>query len=99
LHAFGDCFGACPMTEPAGIAEAATVLKTPHIALLCLNTLDLLEIDYEVMGEVGQCCGVYQQRAGDLIVNNKVAYATIEDRRRPGGNRAFLVPVMPDLDR
>ena len=36
------------------------VLKTPHIALLCLDILDLLDIDYEVMGGVGQCCGVYQ---------------------------------------
>src|SRR5438874_5725183 len=54
------------------------VLKTPHIALLCLDSLDLLDIDYEVMGGVGQCCVVYQYRAGDLVTNNKVAYATID---------------------
>ncbi|HEV2334120.1 MAG TPA: (Fe-S)-binding protein [Stellaceae bacterium] len=54
------------------------VLKTPHIALLCLDILDLLEIDYEVMGGVGQCCGVYQYRAGDFATNSKVAYATID---------------------
>jgi heterodisulfide reductase subunit D len=54
------------------------VLKTPHIALLCLDILDLLGIDYEVMGGVGQCCGVYQYRAGDFATNNKVAYATID---------------------
>jgi heterodisulfide reductase subunit D len=54
------------------------VLKTPHIALLCLDILDLLEIDYEVTGGVGQCCGVYQYRAGDFATNNKVAYATID---------------------
>jgi len=53
-------------------------LKTPHIALLCLDILDLLDIDYEVMGGVGQCCGVYQFRAGDFVTNNKVAYATID---------------------
>ena len=54
------------------------VLKTPHIALLCLDILDLLEIDYEVMGGVGQCCGVYQYREGDFAANSKVAYATID---------------------
>src|SRR6266852_1166233 len=30
------------------------------------------------MGGVGQCCGVYQFRAGDFVTNNKVAYATID---------------------
>ena len=54
------------------------VLKTPHIALLCLDILDLLGVDYEVMGGVGQCCGVYQYRAGDFETNSKVAYATID---------------------
>src|SRR5229473_3588403 len=43
------------------------VLKTPHIALLCLDIMDLLDVDYEVMGGVGQCCGVYQFRAGDFV--------------------------------
>src|SRR5216683_245068 len=42
------------------------------------DILDLLEIDYEVMGGVGQCCGVYQFREGDFVTNNKVAYATID---------------------
>src|SRR5438270_1916553 len=54
------------------------VLKTPHIALLCLDILDLLGVDYEVMGGVGQCCGVYQFRGGDFENNNKMAYATID---------------------
>ena len=46
------------------------VLKTPHIALLCLDIFDLLGVDYEVMGGVGQCCGVYQYRAGDFENNS-----------------------------
>src|SRR5438045_1291445 len=54
------------------------VLKTPHIALLCLDILDLLGVDYEVMGGVGQCCGVYQYRAGDFVNNSKMANATID---------------------
>jgi Fe-S oxidoreductase len=54
------------------------VLKTPHIALLCLDVLDLLGVEYEVMGGVGQCCGVYQYRAGDFENNSRMAYATID---------------------
>jgi len=54
------------------------ILKTPHIALLCLDVLDLLEIDYEVMGGPGQCCGVYQFREGDFANTARVSYATID---------------------
>jgi Fe-S oxidoreductase len=69
-----------PRSAPPDVVfyTGCNVLKTPHIALLCLDILDLLEIDYEVMGGVGQCCGVYQYRAGDFVTNNKVAYATID---------------------
>jgi heterodisulfide reductase subunit D len=62
------------------------VLKTPHIALLCLDILDLLGVDYEVMGGVGQCCGVYQYRAGDFQANSKVAYATIDGLAAAGAS-------------
>ena len=62
------------------------VLKTPHIALLCLDILDLLGVDYEVMGGVGQCCGVYQFRAGDFATNNKIAYATIDGLASAGAS-------------
>jgi Fe-S oxidoreductase len=54
------------------------VLRTPHIALLCLDVLDRLGVTYEVMGGVGQCCGVYQFREGDFANNSKMANATIE---------------------
>ena len=54
------------------------VLKTPHIALLCLDIFDRLGVEYEVMGGVGQCCGVYQFREGDFASNSKMANATIE---------------------
>jgi len=54
------------------------VLRTPHIALLCLDVLDKLGVTYEVMGGVGQCCGVYQFREGDFANNAKMANATIE---------------------
>jgi Fe-S oxidoreductase len=54
------------------------ILRTPHIALLCLDVLDLLEVDYEVMGGPGQCCGVYQFREGDLENTARVSYTTID---------------------
>lgn len=54
------------------------VLRTPHIALLCLDVLDKLGVSYEVMGGVGQCCGVYQFREGDFANNSKMANATID---------------------
>jgi len=54
------------------------VLRTPHIALLALDVLDKLGTSYEVMGGVGQCCGVYQFREGDFANNSKMANATIE---------------------
>ena len=67
-------------TSPPDVVfyTGCNVLKTPHIALLCLDILDLLGVDYEVMGGVGQCCGVYQFRAGDFASNSKMAYATID---------------------
>jgi heterodisulfide reductase subunit D len=69
-----------PRSNPPDVVfyTGCNVLKTPHIALLCLDILDLLGVDYEVMGGVGQCCGVYQYRAGDFENNSKVAYATID---------------------
>jgi heterodisulfide reductase subunit D len=54
------------------------ILKTPHIALLCLDILDLLGIEYEVMGGPGQCCGVYQFREGDFENTSRVGFATID---------------------
>jgi hypothetical protein len=54
------------------------ILKTPHIALLCLDVLDLLGVDYEVMGGPGQCCGVYQFREGDFEKTARVSYTTID---------------------
>src|SRR4029077_2649216 len=47
-----------PRRSPPDVVfyPGCNILKTPHIALLCLDTLDLLGIDYEVMGGPGQCC-------------------------------------------
>lgn len=66
-------------SEPPEIVfyTGCNVVKTPHIALLALDMLDLIGVDYEVMGGPGQCCGVYQFREGDFVNNNKMSYATI----------------------
>jgi Fe-S oxidoreductase len=77
-----------PRAAPPDVVfyTGCNVLKTPHIALLCLDILDLLGVDYEVMGGVGQCCGVYQYRAGDFVTNSKVAYATIDGLAAAGAS-------------
>src|SRR5438552_9412653 len=69
-----------PRTSPPEVVfyTGCNVLKTPHIALLCLDILDLLGVDYEVMGGPGQCCGVYQFREGDFDNTARVSYTTID---------------------
>ena len=49
------------------------VLKTPHIALLCLDIMDALAIKYRVLGGPANCCGVQQWRAGDTEKSSSVA--------------------------
>jgi len=53
------------------------VPRTPHIVLLVLDILDRLEVDYEVTGGTGNCCGVLQFRAGDFAATGRVASSTI----------------------
>lgn len=65
-------------SPPDVFYTGCNILKTPHIALLCLDTLDLLGVDYEVMGGPGQCCGVYQFREGDFANTARVGFATID---------------------
>jgi heterodisulfide reductase subunit D len=69
-----------PRSSPPDVVfyTGCNILKTPHIALLCLDILDLLGVDYEVMGGPGQCCGVYQFREGDLANTGRIGYATID---------------------
>jgi heterodisulfide reductase subunit D len=53
------------------------VLRTPHIALICLDILDLLGVRYEVMGGPSHCCGAYQVREGDIGAATGMAMNTI----------------------
>ena len=54
------------------------VLKTPHIALLCLDVMDALDIDYRVHGGPSYCCGVYHFAAGDAQGFARMSTNTIE---------------------
>jgi len=54
------------------------VLKTPHIALLCLDIMDALGVRYRVLGGPAHCCGVIQLRAGDAETAARVAGNTID---------------------
>ena len=53
------------------------VLKTPHIALLCLDIMDTIGTDYQVMGGPTHCCGTAQLRAGDIDTLGRFANNTI----------------------
>jgi heterodisulfide reductase subunit D len=54
------------------------VLKTPHIALLCLDIMDEIGTDYQVMGGPTHCCGTSQLRAGDVDTLGRFANNTID---------------------
>ena len=54
------------------------VLKTPHIALLALDIMDVLGISYRVMGGPSHCCGVMQLRAGDVEMSGRMGSSTTD---------------------
>src|SRR6266446_9866045 len=54
------------------------VLKTPHIALLALDIMDVLGISYRAMGGPSHCCGVMQLRAGDVEMSGRMGTNSIE---------------------
>jgi Fe-S oxidoreductase len=54
------------------------VLKTPHIALLCLDIMDAIGTSYKVMGGPSHCCGVIQLRTGDTETSSRFAGNTMD---------------------
>lgn len=62
------------------------LLKTPHIGLLCLDVLDLLNLRYEVHGGPSACCGIHQTRGGDNDNGIRQGLNTIDKltRSEPG---------------
>jgi heterodisulfide reductase subunit D len=76
--------GQKPSKEPARAElpdvvfyTGCNVLKTPYIALLCLDIMDAIGIDYKVMGGPTHCCGTGQLRAGDTDTLARFAANTI----------------------
>ena len=72
-----------PEAQPEGQPElvfytGCNLMKTPHIALLCLDVLDAMDVRYRVTGGPAQCCGILQTRSGDLAAGGRVAYRTLE---------------------
>jgi heterodisulfide reductase subunit D len=65
------------------------VLKTPHIALLCLDVLDRIGTTYRVAGGPANCCGVIQLRAGDTRGAGRVGGNTIGGFAETGAPRVL----------
>jgi heterodisulfide reductase subunit D len=69
-------------SEPASAPDiimylGCNVLKTPHIALLCLEVLNRLGARYKVFGGPANCCGVIQYRAGDAKASGRIGRGTV----------------------
>ena len=71
--------GSCRATDLPDVVfyTGCNVLKTPHIALLCLDIMDEIGTDYQVMGGPTHCCGTAQLRAGDIDTLGRFANNTI----------------------
>jgi heterodisulfide reductase subunit D len=54
------------------------VLKTPHIALLALDIMDVLGVTYQVMGGPSHCCGIMQMRTGDVEMSGRMGSSTMD---------------------
>jgi hypothetical protein len=65
------------------------VLKTPHIALLCLEVLDRLGTNYKVFGGPANCCGVIQYRAGDTKASGRISGNTVAGFAATGASRVL----------
>jgi len=65
------------------------VLKTPHIALLCLDVLDRLGTRYAVFGGPANCCGVLQFRAGDMATAGRIGGGTVAGFAATGAPRVL----------
>ena len=85
----------CHATSPTGIRQAATdpqgassgyrfytgcnPVRTPHLLFNTTAVLDALEVDYEVVGCQGECCGIIQlkweedQASGESVVDGSIS--------------------------
>jgi Fe-S oxidoreductase len=79
--------GSASASMPEEIPEfvfytGCNVLTTPHIALLALDIMDRLGVDYHVAGGPSHCCGIMQMRAGDIEVSGRMGSNTIDKLAR-----------------
>jgi heterodisulfide reductase subunit D len=65
------------------------VMRTPHIALLCMEVLDRIGATYRVFGGPANCCGVIQFRAGDPRTGGKVGANTVAGFAGTGASRVL----------
>jgi heterodisulfide reductase subunit D len=65
------------------------VLKTPHIALLCLEVLARLGTRYKVFAGPAYCCGVIQYRAGDTKTSGRIGGNTVAGFAGTGASRVL----------
>ena len=65
------------------------ILRTPHIALLCLEVFDALDLSYAVYGGPSNCCGILQLRPGDTENAGRQAYATIQRFAETGASEVI----------
>jgi Fe-S oxidoreductase len=84
--------------SPDGDSESApdivmylgcNVLKTPHIALLCLEVLARLGTRYKVFAGPAYCCGVIQYRAGDSKTSGRIGGNTVAGFAGTGASRVL----------
>ncbi|RWK25695.1 (Fe-S)-binding protein, partial [Mesorhizobium sp.] len=66
--------------EPADFVfyTGCNVLKTPHIALLALDIMDVLGVSYRVMGGPSHCCGIVQLKSGDAEMSGRMGSSSME---------------------
>src|SRR5207253_8394167 len=65
------------------------VMKTPHIAVLCLDVLDRIGASYKVFGGPANCCGVIQFRAGDTQSAGRVGGNTVAGFAATGASKVL----------
>jgi Fe-S oxidoreductase len=65
------------------------VLKTPHIAMLCLDVLERIGTTYRVFGGPANCCGILQLRAGDPKGVARVGGGTVAGFAATGAPRVL----------
>ncbi len=65
------------------------VLKTPHIALLCMDVLDRIGVSYQIFGGPANCCGILQFRAADLKTAGRLGRNTVAGFAATGASRVL----------